>query len=291
MPSIFYNPRTQSLIFLATKTHLYFTGEKLLFPQPTYTHLLIFITVFCVSFLLRRYMNRKGMQKALANRRAQELARRQPPPMPPVQTAIGVPVEHLPNLYPPYTGTLRIDDPLRDNTAGYGWMDDSIERNTENEGCHFIRDSYALTVEQKPHPSMIYCLALRTNFSDFVYEIETTIIRGSEIGVVFRQTPGFRYYYFYICRDGTYGLERHNRGVAAILARGQSDVINIELHQSNILGIVANGSSIDLYINQQHLETAHDTVYSAGRIGTGTRTDAVNPSEVSFKNLRLWTLD
>lgn len=259
--------------------------------QPTYIHLLVTITVLCGCLLLRRYTIRKGIQKALANQRAQELARKQPPPMPPVQTAVGIPVEHLPNPYPPYTGTLRIDDPLRDNTAGYGWMDDSIERNSVNEGCHFQYDAYALTIGHKPRPSMVYCLALKTNFSDFVYEIEASIVWGSEIGVVFRQTPGFRFYYFYIRRDGTYGLERHNRGVKTILANGQSTTIHIELNQPNVLGVVATGSSIDLYVNQQHLATANDTVYPAGRIGTGSSTDAASPSEVSFKNLRLWTLD
>ena len=68
--------------------------------------------------------------------------RRRVPPLPPVQTAAGVAVEPLPNPYPPYHGTLRIHDPLQDNTAGYGWMDDSVQHTTATEGCHFCQEAY-----------------------------------------------------------------------------------------------------------------------------------------------------
>jgi hypothetical protein len=215
----------------------------------------------------------------------------QSPPLPPVQTAVGIPVDHLPNPYPPYSGTLRINDPLRDNKAGYGWMDDSIKLTVPTEGCHFHQDAYHITTGSSPRPYMVYCLALRTNFSDFVYQIEATLLKGTEIGVVFRQTPGYRFYYFYVRCDGTYGLLWNEGKQFQRLVDGFSSAIHIELHQPNAFAVVANGNVIDLYINQRHLTQVIDDTYRAGRIGTAVGDDARSPSEAAFRNLMLWTLD
>ena len=213
--------------------------------------------------------------------------------LPPLQARAGTTVEQLPNPYPPFVGTLIINDPLRDNQAGYGWMDDSKIATAEVKGCHFCDDTYRLSIDNNQTPHMVYCLALRTNFSNFVYQIEATLLRGTEIGLVFRQTPGFRYYYFYIRRDGTYGLDRYN-GITQQprhLADGFSLAISIELNQPNELAVVANGNIIDLYANHSHLTTVIDDTYSSGRVATGAATDANSPAEAAFKNVLLWILE
>jgi hypothetical protein len=251
----------------------------------TIYHLIFVAAILGGGYLLNYYVRRKRIQTAHAAMT--------PAPLPPVQIAVGVPVEHLPNPYPPYRGTMRINDPLRDNTAGYGWMDESIKQTVETEGCHFCEDAYHLTISSKQQSYMVYCLATRTNFSDFVYQIEATLLKGTEIGVVFRQTPGFCFYYFYIRRDGTYGLQ-WNAGRSMqfhLLKDGMSSAINIGLHQPNVLAVVANGNMIDLYVNQQHLTSVTDNTYRAGRIATAAATDARSPSEAAFSNLLLWTLD
>ncbi len=217
--------------------------------------------------------------------------RRRVPPLPSVQTAAGVAVESLPNPYPPFHGTLRIHDPLQDNTAGYGWMDDSVQHTTATEGCHFCQEAYHLTTSSPPQSLMVYCLALNTNFSNFVYQIEATLFTGAEIGIVFRQTPGYRFYYFYIRRDGSYGLLWSAGTQSHRLADGLSSAIQIEVGQPNVLAVVANGMSIDLYVNQRHLTQVNDATYQAGRIGIAAATDAGIPNEAAFRNVMLWTLD
>ena len=255
-----------------------------------YTNANLIIVVSILLFLSAvNYILRRGSAWSTLRRRGIKTI--QPPPIPPVQLAVGVPVAHLPNPYPPYSGTLRISDPLQDNRAGYHWMDDSVKPTNETRGCHFCDNAYHIPIGNQPQPHMIYCLALRTNFSDFVYQIEATLLRGIEIGIVFRQTPGYRFYYFYIRRDGTYGLVRNTGSQHVLLAQGSSHIINTGLNQPNVLAVVANGSSIDLYVNLHHLTHIVDDLYRAGRIGIGTSVPDNHSGEAVFRNVMLWTLD
>ncbi len=52
-----------------------------------------------------------------------------------------------------------------------------------------------------------YCQASNTNFSDFAYEVQVTIVKGDRGGIVFRNdhTKGNNDYFF-IGQDGTYAL-------------------------------------------------------------------------------------
>ena len=259
--------------------------------QATIAHFLVVVAILFGMSYLSIYLRRKAARK-----RAAELAKRRAAPrrfrsLPPVQTAVGVPVEHLPNPYPPYSGTLRINDPLRDNSAGYQWMDDREKLTVETEGCHFCDETYRVSIGNKPTSWMAYCLALETNFSNFVYQIEAILLQGTEIGIVFRQTAQHGRYYFYIRRDGSYGLQCAARPQSRLLADGMSSAINIGLNQPNVLAVVANGPTIDLYVNRQHLTRVTDTTHPAGRISTGTASDANSPSEAAFRNVMVWTLD
>lgn len=213
------------------------------------------------------------------------------PPLPPLQKAVGVPVEHIPNPYRPFTGTLRIHDPLHDNKAGYGWMDDTLKYSSDTKGCHFEQDKYFIDTEARTHSQMIYCLALQTNFSNFVYQIDATLLAGSEIGVVFRQTPGFRFYYFCVCRNGTFSLYWSEGKEGGILKEGFSSAIKTNLNDTNTLAVVANDMQIELYANQQRLAKVIDGKYKAGRIGTASGNAPSETSKAGFSNLMLWTLD
>jgi hypothetical protein len=249
--------------------------------------LILFVILPFTSYFLRRRAERRR-QLQMAKRAAGQKKYRE---LPPVQSAVGVAVAPLPNPYPPYSGLLRINDPLHDNSAGYQWMNDQEKMTIETEGCHFCDETYHVSIGNRQTAYMIYCLALETNFSNFVYQIEATLLQGTEIGVVFRQTAQHGHYYFYIRRDGTYGLICAARPqIRRLLADGLNSAIKIDLNQSNALAVVATGPIINLYVNQQHLAQVSDTTHLAGRISVATTTDANRPSEASFRNLMLWTL-
>lgn len=258
--------------------------------QPIIHYLIVIIVLFVLPPVLYFFRNRAARRRLQMAKRAATVKKYRP--LPPLQSAVGVAVAPLPNPYPPYSGLLRINDPLKDNSAGYHWMDDQEKMTSETEGCHFCDETYHVSIGNRQTGYMVYCLALETNFSNFVYQIEATLLQGTEIGVVFRQTAQHGHYYFYIRRDGTYGLvcaARPQRRL--LLADGINSAIKIELNQPNVLAVVANGSTIDLYVNQQHLHQVSDVTHPSGRISVATTTDANRPSEASFRNLMLWTLD
>src|SRR5438309_889978 len=75
-----------------------------------------------------------------------------------------------------------------------------------------------------------------------------------------------------------------------ILAQNSNPNPNIHsgLGQSNLLGVVANNTSISLYVNDQLINSIQDSNYSQGQIGV--EADSNNsPTEVVFTNAKVWT--
>ena len=257
------------------------------------THAIVVIIVLALASSVTYFFRSRAVRLQRLQMAKRASAPKKYLPLPPLQSAVGVEVAPLPNPYHPYNGQLRINDPLRDNSSGYHWMDDHVKMTRETEGCHFCDETYHVSIGNQQTSYMIYCLALETNFSNFVYQIEATLLQGTEIGIVFRQTAQRGFYYFYIRRDGTYGLlcEDRPQQRRSLLTTGISSLIKTELNQHNLLAVVTNGSIIDLYVNQQHLTQLSDAVHEAGRISVASATDPNSPTEASFRNLMLWTLD
>ncbi len=118
-----------------------------------------------------------------------------------------------------------------------------------------------------------------------------TIVRGDAGGIVFRVDDGKGSdYLFRIGIDGSYTLDIYNNNnLNSTLKRGTSTAINTGLNQSNLLAVVANGSNIDLYVNNQHVDSVSDSTFSQGEIGVAASSTG-NPTEVVFTNAKVWTL-
>jgi len=55
-----------------------------------------------------------------------------------------------------------------------------------------------------------------------------------------------------------------------------------------VVAVVASGSTIDLYVNNQKIDSYSDSSYSQGLIGVFA--SGVNgPTEVMFNNAKVWT--
>ncbi len=194
----------------------------------------------------------------------------------------------LSDPYPPYSGTLRVNNSLRDNSGVFNWMDDSVSPNRENQGCRFIDGTYHIVNTGMSRAYMIYCLALNSSLSNFTYQIQATLLKGSAVGIVFRQAVHYRYYYFAIWQNGSYALEWHNGTLSRILTQGSSPAIHTGLNQPNILAVVAHDTTLDVYVNQQHLTRVTDNSYAGGRIGTAIQSDGGSPGDAAFTHLMLW---
>lgn len=59
--------------------------------------------------------------------------------------------------------------------------------------------------------------------------------------------------------------------------------------QPNKIAVVARGSSLTLYINQQYVTGVNDWAYQSGAIGVFAD-DQLNPTVVAFNNAEVWML-
>jgi hypothetical protein len=189
------------------------------------------------------------------------------------------------NPYPPHTGSLAFNDPLKDNSKGYRW-DVGIFGN--GRSCFFTGGSYHVGVSIQGH--VLACYAEAVTFGNLTYEVQMTILKGDRGGIFFRQvgTQG-PYYYSSIKIDGAYELDSFTGKTSNVLQRGTSPAIKRGLNQPNLLAVVAQGSSIDLYVNGQSLLHISNGTTSNGLIGVAA--DATDqPAEVAFTNARVWML-
>jgi hypothetical protein len=189
------------------------------------------------------------------------------------------------NPYSPNSGTLALNDRLSDNSNGNFWGESS----DSGGGCKFSGTSYYANVSQLN--STHYCPAGITNYSNFAYEVQMDILQGDSGGIVFRTDDAKQIYYlFHINIDGSYALAIfNNNDLVSTLKSGSNSAINTGLNQSNLIAVVANGSNIDLYVNNQHVDSVSDSTYSQGEIGVVASSNG-NPTEVVFSNAKVWTL-
>src|SRR5229473_506549 len=95
-------------------------------------------------------------------------------------------------------GTLALYDPLRDNTLGYDW--------DSNSACSFQGEAYH-AIQLDPASGTNACIAHSTDYGNFAYEVQMTIISGDAGGIIFRgENTTFSNYYFAVTHNGFYAL-------------------------------------------------------------------------------------
>jgi hypothetical protein len=191
--------------------------------------------------------------------------------------------------YPPY-GTLALDDPLSDNSQGHNWQESDPSLGT----CTFTGGAYH--VNAILNDSTNDCLA-SPNFSDFAYQVQMTIVKGDGGGIIFREdnARGNGYYFALGQQSGVWGYKlwgfnncNGNTCKVSELRSGSSAAIKTGLNQSNLVAVVASGSTIDLYVNNHKIDSVSDNSYGSGQIGVAA-TYLKSPTEVVFSNAKVWT--
>lgn len=188
----------------------------------------------------------------------------------------------------PYThnGTLALVDPLSDNSKGFNWAQDPTN-------CGFNNGAYH---DNAPDPRFSdYCLASSTDFSNFAFEVQMQLAKGDSGGIVFRSqntSSSNKLYAFYVGVDGSYTLNRQNGSSFPVLANGNSGAIKQGLNQTNVVAVVAQGSSIILYVNREKVTSVTDDTFTHGQIGfiAGSFGNSNHPTEAVFSNAKVWTL-
>jgi hypothetical protein len=190
--------------------------------------------------------------------------------------------------YPPNSGILSLNDPLHDNSEGYNWPD---AVNGSGGICTFLQGSYHVLISKQG--AFHYCIAGSTNYGNFAYEVQMTILKGDGGGLIFRADGNTnKFYYFRITQDGFYGLYLYSDIQAAhakTLAIGRDGAIHTGINIPNVLAIVTHDTNISLYVNDQLITSVNDSSYTSGQIGVAATYDTL-ATEVAFNNARVWTI-
>ncbi len=192
----------------------------------------------------------------------------------------------------PFSSDLILDDPLIDNSKGFGWDIGS--------GCSFTGGSYH--VNNNHVNSFIPCFSGKTNFSNFTLQVDMTIDQGDTSaneatagGVIFASDPtGSNGYILIVDLNGLYVLGILRDGKVAskdVLKTGQSGSFHAGLNQSNTLSVVLYNGHILLYANSQLITCASDNTYTSGGIGfLSLRGQTKTATDVAYNNAKVWQL-
>ena len=185
------------------------------------------------------------------------------------------------------SGTPTVSDPLSQQDS-YNW---EVDTKTGGGGCAFTNGIYDASMPQAGYFSS--CYAQASNYSNFAFQVQMTILKGDRGGIIFRADPtNNKFYQFRIGQDGTYDLFLYvdnNGNHARSLIAGNSSAIHTGLNQANKLAVVAKNANLYFYANSQYIGSVSDSSYGSGEIGVFAD-DHTNPTEVAFSNLQVWKL-
>lgn len=185
------------------------------------------------------------------------------------------------------TGTLVLDDPLRDTGKGYQWDQTSLSGGR----CAFANGAYHVTATQL---GIISCnpQAKVPALGNLTFQVQMTIISGDEGGLAFRVNQATtQFYYFGVTGDGSYHLDSVDGSfnLPNTLLQGSNAAIKKGLNVSNVLTVVANGPQISLYVNRALVGKVTDSAFTSGQLGL-VAGDMGNTTDVAFTGAKAWKL-
>ncbi|MFL5626019.1 MAG: serine/threonine protein kinase [Ktedonobacteraceae bacterium] len=186
-----------------------------------------------------------------------------------------------PDPYPPRTGKISLIDPLNGGSSDANW--------STTAGCGFRSGSYHASEAR----SGIFnaCFLAKPTYTNFTMQVDMTVIKGDCGGIVFHANSGSgKEYLFRVCQDNQHYYLYNCPGFDTTCQNITSDLsldINLGLNQTNRIALVVNGSGIDLYINDNNVDSVTDSTYPSGNIGLVAST-INNNTEVVYSNLKIW---
>lgn len=156
-------------------------------------------------------------------------------------------------------------------------------------GCEVKSDG--LHVHIQDTGDFTYCTSGHGQFENFAFQVDIKILSGDGGGIVFRDnsTTG-NYYYFHVFSTGDYHIYvGKDHKLTTELDNGNIGVFHTGTGQTNTLTVIAQGSKIDIYVNQKILSQLTDSTYASGYLGVMAN-DHNAPAEVVYTNAKIWRL-
>jgi len=190
------------------------------------------------------------------------------------------------------SGVPTLTDPLNDSNPNH-W-----QPSNSNSTCTFSESALhaGATAAGSGQTTDAVCVAPATHFNDFAYQVDMTNPQGNITGLAFRIDASVRVVYFFgISSAGAYFLawalvDSSGNPTYKVLAQGRSQAIQTTPDTTNLLTVIARGSTIDLYVNQRYLAQATDNTASGGEIGVFGEDTQGGVVDAVFTSIQVWQL-
>jgi eukaryotic-like serine/threonine-protein kinase len=191
------------------------------------------------------------------------------------------------NPYPPYGGVLALSDPLSSNSQGHDW---EVYSRPAMNNCQFVGGAYESTVSFVYIVGSNICIAKSTNLTNFAYQVQMTLLKGSCGGISFRGNTNIRFLNeFHVCSNGTYEFYSTSGGIlGSPLAYGPSPALHKGIGQTYILAVVAIGNTLTVYANGQKIATVNQSYNPYGQIGCESTSIGGVLTVAIFRNAKVW---
>jgi hypothetical protein len=160
-----------------------------------------------------------------------------------------------------------------------------------DDGCAVQNDGLHAHMGELNH--FVYCLASHIGFLDnFAFQVQMRVLSGDNGGLIFRvANEGASFYYFEMNESGTYRIfiDKNVSASPTYLSSGRTEDVNPPPGQTNILTMIARGSTFDFYVNGQYITQVQDATYQTGDVGV-IASDVGAPTEILYTNAKIWDL-
>lgn len=159
---------------------------------------------------------------------------------------------------------------------------------TNNTDCVFTGGAYHLRVSQSSTTGYTACFNTGSDYSNFIFQVQMTIINGDEAGIIFRAPNNSSGYVFSLQNKSLYTLSVSNSSGAYLLLFKRSAAIHPD--QPNLLAVMAAGTKLSIFINKQYVASIDDNQISSGAIGFLAVDTLHTNLDIAFNNVQVWKL-
>ena len=159
---------------------------------------------------------------------------------------------------------------------------------SDADGEVFYDDGWLHVINYTTSPIDTVTL-LDGNFSDFVMEVDTKLVDGTDDnwhGIICRYQDDANYYAFAISADGYYLITKFaDAAIVDLEPVTQSEHIDQGWDTVNSVRIECNGNRLTLSVNGHVLGSVTDSTFSSGQIGLTCTSWGGTFSQIAFDNL------
>jgi hypothetical protein len=177
-------------------------------------------------------------------------------------------------------------------------INDSLQRPSANQwdttrqggvACTFKYHSYHVSILPPSQGSRRNaCLLRGPAFTNFAMQVDMKLLKGDVGGMVYHTNGQDAYSWFTLDARGCYRLVHVSlNGQISILSKDQQSCLAIPMQNTNQLTVIAQGSTIYLYINGKFIAQTIDSSIPKGGIGL-IAIERAQPTEIVFHNLKVW---